>query len=95
MKKASLFGIIFVFLMCVTTPAMAMMEGAGSRLYDAGKSVVTSPMHIPKDMSAGWNDSNVKPLGAGYGLVKGMFHMVYQLGHGVFDVVTFPFDFSK
>ena len=94
MKNVMVLLMVFVFVLAYTTPMFAD-PGPVTQLKDHVVSIVKSPLQIPHHIKAEYDATNCKPLGVMGGLLKGTFYFGYDLGKGVFDIVTMPLHLIK
>lgn len=88
MKKVLCLGIAFAFVLTLSVPAYAGVD----KLKDGFVKVVKSPMQLIERPKMGMDEMDSRPVGFLKGLVESPFYMLKDIGGGLIDVVTFPFE---
>ncbi len=91
MKRVIAFSVVVAFVLSFAAPVFALPAPI-NKFKGGMEKIVKSPLELPKTTIDEVKSADLKPVGFIYGLGKGTYNMVHELGKGVLDVVTFPID---
>jgi len=92
MKKLLSVLIISMFVFCLAAPSFA---DPIEKLKDGAMTIVKAPLQIPTAIGEEYEATDVKPIGAFAGVLKGGALCLRDLMTGAFNVLTFPIDFPE
>ena len=92
LKKIVIVGLIFLFVVSLTTPAHC--DTAVKKLGRGISNIITCPLEIIEQVK-NVNNSDGPMAAATYGVLKGLGMTVVRAGVGLYEAATFIFPFPK
>ena len=94
MKRLIALAMIFAFVVCFTTPVLALPEPV-TTLKDNLVDIVKAPLEIPNHAKTEMDAATFKPFGLMGGILKGTVYSVKKLVTGVVNIIAIPVGMVK